>query len=42
MLNNSSSDPDEWFIELDPMQSMMMAIDPAFKKKGDGSHCKHN
>jgi hypothetical protein len=28
-LNDSSSDPDEWFIELDLIQSKMMAINPS-------------
>ena len=32
-LDNSSSDPDEWFIELDLIQSKMMAIDLPFEKK---------
>ena len=32
-LNNSSSDPDEWFIELNLIQSKMMAIDSSFEKK---------
>ena len=35
ILNDSSYDPDEWFIKLDLIQSKMMTINPSFEKKGE-------
>jgi hypothetical protein len=39
---HSSSDPDKRFIDLDLIQSEMMAIDPSFEQKEMESDCERN